>query len=125
MPGLELARVGGMTRSILMAAALAMASAGCSLPQESTAPQPQEGLITVSGKVIERSRVWTPEGTPRDTMRLRPPDGRVVLVQLGVPGGEGTIGEGDRVTVTGAPMRVGSDSVLFAHYVLQDTTPQR
>ena len=117
MPGLELARVGGMTRSILMAAALAMASAGCSLPQESTAPQArQDGLVTVSGMVVERSP---------DRMRLRTAEGRIVLVDLGVPGGEGTIAAGDRVTVTGAPMRVGSDSVLFAHYVLQDTTPQR
>jgi hypothetical protein len=119
-----------MTRSLSICFALVLAAA-CSHPQEAAAPRPHsQGLVTMSGKVIERSRVWTPEGAPRDIMKLQTADGQTVLVHLGVPGGEGTIAEGDRVTVTGARMRSGAEGsgaedALFARYVLQDSTPGR
>jgi hypothetical protein len=56
-------------------------------------------------------------------MRIQTREGRVVLVDLGVPGGEGTIAHGDRVTVLGAPATEHGESVLFAHYVFGDTIP--
>jgi sporulation protein YlmC with PRC-barrel domain len=81
----------------------------------------QQGLTEVSGEVTQRWRASRPDGTPHDMMRVRTDDGRSVLVDLGAPGGEATIAQGDRVTVKGAPTSEAGERALFAHYVLRHT----
>jgi hypothetical protein len=53
------------------------------------------------GRIVERALSRSPDGEVHQTAKLRTNDGRLVLLDLGAPGGEGTIRPGDSVIATG------------------------
>jgi hypothetical protein len=86
-------------RSAGIAVLAALTATACAHPRDALYPEyapraDYDRILTVSGTVMERSRRWTPEGVPHDMMTMRTDEGRVVSVDLGPPGGEGTIAAG-------------------------------
>lgn len=68
---------------------------------------------------MERALVRGADGTVSQTAKLRTQDGRTVMLDLGPPGGEGTIRPGDEVIVSGRPARLNGRPVLVADAIVQ------
>lgn len=112
-----------LCRSAGIAFLAALTAAACAQSREPAYPEyapraEYDRTLTVSGTVVDRSRRWTRDGVPHDMMRLRTDGGRVVTVDLGPPGGEGTIAPGDQVTIKGHPVRAAGEEVVSAHTVI-------
>ena len=104
----------------------ALTVAACAQPRDPLYPEyapraDYDRTLTLNGTVMERSRRWTAEGVPHDMMTMRTDEGRVVTVDLGPPGGEGTIAAGDHVTVKGHPARAAGKELVSAHTVIAHT----
>jgi hypothetical protein len=94
-----------------------LASFGVTADPAPSAPGPATRL---RGTIVERALARGADGEPRQTAKLRTEDGRVVLLDLGAPGGEGTIRPGDAVIVTGRPeMRDGRPAFAVGAIIQQ------
>lgn len=74
----------------------------------------------LTGTILERSLVQTEDGA-RQTARLKTPQGHVLRLDLGPPGGEGTIKPGEAVVFTAHPGRLQGRPVMVVDVILQRT----
>lgn len=74
--------------------------------------------IELRGVILERSLVPTRDGV-RQTARLKTPEGRVITLDFGPPGGEATIAPGEAVTVAAHPGKLQGKAVLVVDIILQ------
>lgn len=74
--------------------------------------------IELRGVILERSLVPTRDGV-RQTARLKTPEGRVITLDFGPPGGEATIAPGEAVTVAAHPGKLQGKAVLVVDVILQ------
>ena len=74
--------------------------------------------IELKGTIIDRGRVATRDGV-RQTAKLRTPEGRVLELDLGAPGGEATIAAGESVVLAAHPGELDGRRVLVVDVILQ------
>lgn len=73
---------------------------------------------TFSGTITERWLAATTRG-PLQLARLETADGRSFTLDLGAPGGEGTIQEGDEVVLTARPGDLDGKPVLVVRTITE------
>ena len=79
-----------------------------------------EAASELRGTILERSLSPSTDGEVRQTAKLRTEEGRVVLLDLGAPGGEATIRPGDAVVVTGREEMRGGKPVFAVGAIIQE-----
>ena len=73
---------------------------------------------TLRGRIVD---MYPPSyGTGHQLAKLATPAGRLVLLDLGAPGGEGTIQRGDQVVVTGRHDVLLGERVLVVRTIMED-----
>jgi sporulation protein YlmC with PRC-barrel domain len=74
--------------------------------------------MELRGTILDRGLVRTPQGV-RQTAKLATPDGRVLALDLGAPGGEGTIAEGESVVLAAHSGELLGKPVYVVDVILQ------
>lgn len=98
-----------MARQLFFALALAL----CGV---SAAQQPE--ALQLAGTIIERTLVKTPEGA-REMAKIQMRNGNFIDVDLGPPGGEATLQEGDRVVLTARAGELNGKPVFVAQVITE------
>lgn len=84
----------------------------------------EQGIVNATGTVTERIRLWPDGALPYELARVRGADGRIFVADLGVPGGEATIQEGDRVVLSGRGLAIGDETLVLQPLISEVMSPQ-